>query len=100
MSPTPADEFAAFQAGLRMYDGPAGAADPTPFDVRDRLGDLAMPTVVIAGRHGFLCGPGWADQLANKIRGARLHVLEHSGRFGHVEEPDAFAEVAARVAVI
>ncbi|GIE78592.1 hydrolase [Actinoplanes philippinensis] len=91
------DEFAAFQAGLRMYAEPAGAADPVPFDVRDRLAELTAPTVVIAGRHDFLAGPSWARRLADGIPGARSVTLERSGHFGHLEQPGAFAEAAAQI---
>ncbi|GAA1644319.1 alpha/beta hydrolase [Actinoplanes couchii] len=91
------EEFANFRTALRMYAVPAGAGDPAPFDVRDRLGELTMPTVVIAGRHDFLAGPVWAQQLADGIPGARPVILESSGHFGHLEQPGAFAEAAARI---
>ncbi|MEV1026603.1 alpha/beta hydrolase [Streptomyces sp. NPDC050264] len=61
-----------------------------PFDVRDRLGEITAPTVVIAGRHDFICGPRWAVLLRDGIPGARLTVLEHSGHFGHIERPAQF----------
>ncbi|GIM85294.1 alpha/beta fold hydrolase [Winogradskya consettensis] len=88
-------EFAAWQAGIRMWRGSAFAQDPVTFDVEERLGELTMPTVVIAGRHDFICGLTWAERLVKSIPGAQLHVLENSGHFGHVEEPAAFASAAA-----
>jgi proline iminopeptidase len=90
-------EFAPFQAAIRMARVPALAQDPTPFDVRDRLGELSVPTVIIVGRHDFICGPAWAAQLADGIPGATLRTLEHSGHFGHVEQPAEFADAAAHV---
>jgi len=90
-------EFAEFAAGIRMSRVPATAADPAPFDVRDRLDELTMPAVVIIGRHDFICGPRWGEVLAAGIPGARVRVLERSGHFGHVEEPGAFAAAAAQV---
>ncbi|GAA0242516.1 hypothetical protein GCM10009539_29940 [Cryptosporangium japonicum] len=91
------DDFAPFRAAVRMYAEPAGAPDPVLFDVRDRLGAITAPTVVIGGRHDFLCGPVWAHRLAEGIPGARLTMLERSGHFGHVEQPAEFADAAASV---
>lgn len=90
-------EFEPFQAAFRAAKEPSFAEDPEPFDVRDRLGELTMPTVVIAGREDFLCGPAWASTLVDGIPGAQLRMLEHSGHFGHVEEPSEFGAAAASV---
>ncbi|MFD9339482.1 alpha/beta fold hydrolase [Streptomyces sp. NPDC060028] len=45
---------------------------------------------MIAGRRDFICGPRWAVMLRDGIPGARLAVLEHSGHFGHIEQPAEF----------
>jgi len=90
-------EFASFRAAIRMAKVPALTQDPTPFDVRDRLGELGVPTVVIVGRHDFICGPGWATLLAEGIPDATMRVLEESGHFGHIEQPTEFADAAAQV---
>lgn len=65
---------------------------PTGFDDHDQLGSIDVPTLVLVGRHDFICGPRWAQQLADGIPGARQVVLENSGHFGHLEEPQAFAQ--------
>lgn len=90
-------EFAPWQAGIRMSREAALAQDPATFDVEDRLGELTVPTVVVTGRHDFICGPEWAHRLAKAIPGAELHVLEHSGHFAHVEEPEAFAAAVTAI---
>ena len=51
-----------------------------------------MPTAVIVGAHDFICGPRWAAMLHEGIPGSRLTTLASSGHFGHIEEPNAFAE--------
>ena len=84
-------EFKGFQAGVRAWAAPAGAADPVPFDVRPRLAEITAPTVVITGAYDFICGPKWAAMLHDGIPGARLVTLANSGHFGHIEEPEAFA---------
>lgn len=83
-------DFAALENGIRGWVEPAGAEEPTPFDVRDRLGEIAVPTVVIVGRYDFICGPRFAVLLHQGIAGSRLVVLEHSGHLGHLEQPAEF----------
>ncbi|MFI6265404.1 alpha/beta fold hydrolase [Micromonospora sp. NPDC051006] len=91
------DEFAPLQAAVRVWAEPAGAQDPTPFDVRERLDEIVVPTVVIVGAHDFICGVRWAEQLHEGIKDSRLVVLERSGHFGHVEEPAEFNRAVAEL---
>ncbi|MGW3352961.1 alpha/beta fold hydrolase [Nonomuraea rubra] len=63
---------------------------PDPIDDRAALPAIRTPALVIAGRHDVICGPRWANELADGIPGAELVMLENSGHLGHVEEPDAF----------
>lgn len=86
--PHRSDEFAQFVGGVRAWAVPQ---DPKPFDVRSRLTEITAPTVIIVGRHDFICGPRWATMLHDGIPGARLVELPSSGHFGHIEQPDAFA---------
>ena len=62
------------------------------FDVRERLGEIHAPTLVIVGRRDFVTSTRWADMLHAGIRGSRLLLLEHSGHMGHIEEPSAFTQ--------
>ncbi|MEU2427461.1 alpha/beta fold hydrolase [Streptomyces sp. NPDC013157] len=63
---------------------------PADWDVRDRLGAIDVPTLVIVGTHDFICPPKWAHELQAGIPDARLCELSGSGHFGHIEEPDRF----------
>ncbi|MET8527383.1 alpha/beta hydrolase [Micromonospora sp. NPDC005172] len=90
-------EFAPLQAGLRAWAAPARAQDPTPFDVRDRLGEIAAPAVVIVGAYDFICGPRYAEELHAGLKDSRLVVLERSGHFGHVEQPTEFTEAVVEL---
>ncbi|KDN21959.1 alpha/beta fold hydrolase [Amycolatopsis rifamycinica] len=65
---------------------------PDTVDDRATLGALTVPALVIGGRYDVICGPRWAHELHELIPGSRLVVLEHSGHFGHLEEPGLFAE--------
>jgi proline iminopeptidase len=83
-------DLAPLRAGLRAWIDPMRAAEP-PFDVRDRLGDLTTPTLVISGAHDFICAPRWGEMLHAGIPGSRFVLLSDSGHMGHLEQPDAFA---------
>lgn len=65
--------------------------EPDTVDDRAALPNLAVPTLVVAGRYDVICGPRWGRELNDLIPNSRLVVLENSGHLGHVEEPAAFA---------
>ncbi|MCF0093820.1 alpha/beta fold hydrolase [Micromonospora sp. MH99] len=90
-------EFVPFQAAVRISAAPAGAQDPTPFDVRDRLAEITAPAVVIVGAYDFICGPRYAEELHAGLKDSRLVVLERSGHFAHVEQPTEFTEAVAEL---
>jgi proline iminopeptidase len=46
---------------------------------------------VIVGRYDFICGVRWSQELNKLIPGSELLILEDSGHFGHIEEPENFA---------
>jgi proline iminopeptidase len=87
-------EFAPLRASTRGTHISGLDADLVPDTIDDRaaLGALSVPVLVIGGRYDVICGPRWAHELDELIPGARLVVLEHSGHFGHLEEPELFAE--------
>jgi proline iminopeptidase len=59
------------------------------YDVRPRLAEIAVPALVIAGRHDWVCPPAASRALAQGIPSARLVELD-SGHFGFSETPEAF----------
>ncbi|WP_202870175.1 alpha/beta fold hydrolase [Kribbella sp. VKM Ac-2571] len=68
----------------------------TLWDIRGRLGEIAVPTLVLVGTADFICPENSARELADGIPDAELVVLKESGHFGHVEEPDAFRDAVLR----
>ncbi len=62
--------------------------------VMDRLGEIAAPTLVLAGREDFQFPPEHQEMLARGIPGARLSLIEHAGHNAPQEHP---AEVLAAV---
>ena len=62
------------------------------WDIRDRLHEIDVPTLVIRGRFD-MCTDAVAAELVNGIRGAREVVLEHSSHTPALEETDRYLEV-------
>lgn len=57
------------------------------WSVMDRLGELQVPTLVIAGRHDFLFPPEHQAMLAAGIPGAQLELIECASHNPHIERP-------------
>lgn len=55
--------------------------------VMDRLGEIGVPTLVMAGRDDFIFPPEHQGQLAAGIPGARLQIIERAGHNPHAERP-------------
>jgi L-proline amide hydrolase len=62
------------------------------WDVRARLGELDLPTLVVRGRYD-LCTERIARALANGIRGAEYVVMEESSHTPVLEETDRYLEL-------
>lgn len=55
--------------------------------VMDRLGEITVPTLVMAGRDDFVFPPECQEELAAAIPNARLQVIERAGHNPHEEQP-------------
>lgn len=62
-------------------------------DLRPHLAKIAVPTLVIVGRHDFITTVGMAEEMVKHIPRARLEIFEDSGHFAVIEEPDKFYRV-------
>jgi proline iminopeptidase len=64
------------------------------WSVVDRLGEIDVPTLVIAGSYDFVFPPECQHQLAAGIPGARLVLIDEAGHSPHMEQQDkVMAEV-------
>ncbi len=66
----------------------------TGWTVMDRLNEITVPTLVMAGRDDFLYPPEHQGALAAGIANARLEIVERAGHNSHEERP---ADVIAAV---
>lgn len=62
------------------------------YDVTDQLHKITCPTLVIAGRHDWICPPEWSELIASKIPQADLRIFEESGHAVAGDEPEAFLD--------
>jgi 3-oxoadipate enol-lactonase len=62
------------------------------WDYRERLGEIATPTLVLAGAHDIATTPEQGAFLAERILGARLVVLPDAAHLANVQQPAAFSE--------
>jgi len=60
--------------------------------VMDRLNEIDVPTLVLAGRHDFLFPPEHQAILADRLPHAQLEIIERAGHSAHAEQA---AEVIA-----
>ena len=60
------------------------------YDLRPRLGEITLPTLVIVGRHDWICPPAASRAIADAIQGAQLVELPDAGHFGFSETPEPF----------
>lgn len=64
------------------------------WSVADRLGEIAVPTLVIAGRDDFIFPPECQDELVAAIPNARVRIIDRAGHNPHEERTE---EVMAAV---
>jgi proline iminopeptidase len=62
------------------------------YSVLDQLHKITSPTLVIGGRHDWICPPEFSEEIASKIPHAQLRIFENSGHLIRVDEPDALRE--------
>ncbi|MDX3238744.1 alpha/beta hydrolase [Streptomyces sp. ME03-5709C] len=64
---------------------------PASWDVRDRLGSVNVPALLIVGTYDFVCPPRFAYEMHAGMPDTRLCELRESGHFGHIEQANSFA---------
>ncbi|ELY94215.1 alpha/beta fold family hydrolase [Natrialba hulunbeirensis JCM 10989] len=65
------------------------------FDVRDELGGIDVPTLVVYGEHDKLTPPRYHEFLVDEIDDARSVELEDAAHMAMLEQPAAFNEAVS-----
>jgi proline-specific peptidase len=63
------------------------------WDIRDRLGEISVPTIVISGKHDEAT-PLIAETVHQGIPGSEWVLFENSSHSAHAEEPERYIQVA------
>ncbi len=61
------------------------------FDIRERVGEITAPTLVITGSEDRMTPPRFGQWLAERIPGARFVLVEGTGHMVMLEKPDQVA---------
>jgi proline-specific peptidase len=64
--------------------------------VMDRLSEINVPTLVLAGRYDFLFPPEHQAILADRLRSAELVFVERAGHNPHMEQPAEVIQIIKR----
>lgn len=62
-------------------------------DLRDELGDVRAPTLVVKGPRDAYCPPAWSREIAAGIEGAAYVEIPGTGHCSHVSAPGKFNRV-------
>ncbi|QIG43318.1 alpha/beta fold hydrolase [Nocardioides anomalus] len=68
------------------------------YDVRERLGEIAVPVVAVAGEHDPTCPPEAVRAIADGVQRGRLVVLDGVGHQAPAEAPEAVAALIRELA--
>jgi len=80
----------------RMRFSPArlrhSSVDLHGYDLRARLNEIRVPTLIIAGKHDLIVPPSASKEIFEGIKASRLIVFPESGHWPFVEERALFVE--------
>lgn len=62
-------------------------------DFADRVGELAIPTLIVTGEHDQAATPRMARLMHERIAGSRFHILAHLRHSVLIEAPDRIASL-------
>ena len=62
------------------------------FDLRPELGRIIAPTLIMAGRHDWICPVEFSEEIHRLIPGSDLRVFEHSSHSIRADEPEAMTD--------
>jgi len=73
--------------------GPGGFLNG--FDLRPELSRIAAPTLILAGRHDWICAPEFSEEIHRLIPGSDLRIFEDSSHSIRIDEPQAMIDAIA-----
>jgi proline iminopeptidase len=65
------------------------------FDLRPELSRIAAPTLILGGRHDWICPPEFQEEIHRLIPGSDLRIFENSSHSIRSDEPAAMIDAIA-----
>ena len=65
------------------------------YDIRAELAAITAPTLILAGRHDWICPPEFSEEIHRLIPGSDLRIFEHSSHSIRADEPAAMLDAIA-----
>lgn len=65
------------------------------YDLRPELKNITAPTLIIAGRHDWICAPEFSEEIHRLIPGSDLRIFEDSAHSVRADEPAALMDAIA-----
>jgi proline iminopeptidase len=87
--------YFALRSTIAAWAEPSSRGGFERTDFRDRLSQVRMPALVIAGASDPIVSPRWSRALAVSLPGSRLVQLAGSAHMPHLEEPEIFRRTVA-----
>ena len=88
----PAGSIERLSRGIHSSDALNAAFAPGGFmhsyDLRPELAAIRAPTLILAGRHDWICAPEFSEEIHRLIPGSKLRIFEESSHSIRVDEPE------------
>ncbi len=65
------------------------------YDIRHELKKITAPTLVIGGRHDWICQPEFSEEIARLVPNSDLRIFENSGHAIRADETQALLDAIA-----
>ena len=65
------------------------------FDLRPELAAISAKTLIVAGRHDWICPPEFSQEIHRLVPGSELVILEDSSHSVRVDEPEKLLRTIA-----
>ncbi len=65
------------------------------YDIRPELANITAPTLILAGRHDWICAPEFSEEIHRLIPGSDLRIFEGSSHSIRADEPAAMIDAIA-----
>jgi proline iminopeptidase len=66
------------------------------YNVVPQLAQIQAPTLILTGRDDFITPPSQGQRMHEGIPNSEVAILDHSGHFAYVEEPEALLDAIRR----